>query len=322
MINHSANASWNGDNFQIAASISLLIDNLSNFSSIRCEGKTEDIEIYFPDGKFIAAQAKASYDENSSNTLKYLDKGLSTLHDASLKKDCIKQIYTTNIESLLGSKTVLGDFINGQTIWFDELGSINKKLLSERKCSSWIKSSFGIHYLKYTGKQKEKWALDKMKEYFRNIPSLQKLNAIEVFKVWKIYLESNAAEQDTTICCKRDKLIWGIILQRIEDIDNEISSEADENCPEIINNYGDLINSLTGQFQILSRIIGDYDKNKSKNNNLSIRDYSDNNYMLYLDIVDDFNINNELKIKLIKILVRTILSRESLIKNVRKEMKV
>ncbi|MDD5292931.1 MAG: hypothetical protein PHW40_01300 [Candidatus Izemoplasmatales bacterium] len=66
MITEQANGSANGWIFQVSAGIVLTLRNIKDFDKIKLEGKTEDIELVFTNGKGLYAQAKSVLDINDA----------------------------------------------------------------------------------------------------------------------------------------------------------------------------------------------------------------------------------------------------------------
>ena len=67
-----------GFDFQVNATIFLLLDNIREVKTVRMEGASEDIELTMNDGKQIMAQAKGIVKGSSdfSNVRRNLQKGL------------------------------------------------------------------------------------------------------------------------------------------------------------------------------------------------------------------------------------------------------
>jgi collagenase-like PrtC family protease len=91
--NTNASAASFGFQFQIAAGLILMLDNIKEFTSIKIEGKTEDIEITLKSGK-IYAQAKSviQIDDNKNASSK-LKKTLASLSRAAEIGDAVSLIY-------------------------------------------------------------------------------------------------------------------------------------------------------------------------------------------------------------------------------------
>lgn len=103
-IDTNASPSAYGWCFQVGAGITLMLDNMNNFTSLKMEGATDDIELTLDTGK-IYAQAKSVTqigDQRSAAT--NLTNALRTLSQASHKGDVVQLIYITNIINPLSSK--------------------------------------------------------------------------------------------------------------------------------------------------------------------------------------------------------------------------
>ena len=76
-----------GFDFQVNATIFLLLDNIREVKAVRMEGASEDIELTMNDGKQIMAQAKGIVKGSSdfSNVRRNLQKAISTLSSADDK---------------------------------------------------------------------------------------------------------------------------------------------------------------------------------------------------------------------------------------------
>lgn len=77
-----------GFDFQVNATIFLVLDNIKNVKTVRMEGESEDIELTMNDGKIIMAQAKGIVKGSSdfSNVRKNLKKAIGTLSAAYKKQ--------------------------------------------------------------------------------------------------------------------------------------------------------------------------------------------------------------------------------------------
>jgi len=99
--NTNASSSANGWCFQVGAGISLMLDNLRDFTFLKMEGVSDDIELTTAAGK-IYAQAKSVAqigDRRKAST--NLKDALRTLTNDSNNGDAVKLIYITNITNPL-----------------------------------------------------------------------------------------------------------------------------------------------------------------------------------------------------------------------------
>jgi len=319
------NSGQNGFQFQAAAAISLLLDYLYDFSKIKNEHELEDIVIILSDGSFILSQSKSSHDnEKSSNALKYIKQSLETLHKASINEPNHKLIYITNIREMLGRSTVVDDFVCGETVWFSDFDKQNVELIKKYAPANFDYNSFGIQFLKYHGDEdKEKWIIDKMKQTFSNSKNLKNLTYKKVYNTWVLYLLQNASKKDTHTYCDKETMIWGMVVHRIDEVDEEISNESDIDYSEISNMYDTLIKSLAGRFQTVSRIYGDYQNIKRKDSSIvSPSSFSTKYWESYADLVQNEECESRIKKKIIQNLIETIIRRQDLLLGVREEFRL
>ena len=85
-----ANAVFFGFDFQVNASIVLMLENIKELQTLRLESDNEDIDIELNSGNHILAQAKSVVNSSSdfSNVRKNLKKALESLSEGSSKVSC------------------------------------------------------------------------------------------------------------------------------------------------------------------------------------------------------------------------------------------
>lgn len=105
MGDYNASASIFGWHFQINASIYFMLEEIKGVSSIRVEGKDEDIELNLTSGKkvFIQAKSKSELGVDKGATAKFSE-GIKTLINASNSSDYEKFYYVTNYPNPLGGR--------------------------------------------------------------------------------------------------------------------------------------------------------------------------------------------------------------------------
>ena len=318
----AANATQNGFQFQTAAAISLLIDNLDDFKSIKNEG-VEDIVICLLDESYVIAQAKSAHDDEcSDNARQYFREASNSLNQASSELNCKQIIYVTNIHKMFGKDTIIDDFVCGETVPYNELDNKNKELVDDLVEEKLDYSKFAVHYLKYIGDDtKNKWIIQKIKDCFSERKRLSKLTARSVYNTWVLYLNTNASCKDTNTVCDREKITWGMIVDEINHVDDEIYRDSEEDYSEVINTYSDLLELLTSRFDIISRIYGDYsnyitDIVQDNPHEFAVSKWSD-----YKDIVDELDFPDSIKEQITKILIEKVLRKKKIIKDVKMEMR-
>ena len=96
--NRNASPSAYGWAFQVGAGIKLMLENITEFTALKMEGKNDDIELSLPSGKIYAQAKSVTVMGDQSSATEKLKKALETLSDDATKdNNSIKLIYITNI---------------------------------------------------------------------------------------------------------------------------------------------------------------------------------------------------------------------------------
>ena len=313
-----------GNRFQTAAAASLLIDYIYEFETIKNEGD-DDIVITLIDGSVVYAQAKSSFDESSDNAIRYFKRAMKTLiKDAVAPKSHL--VYITNIYKMLGSETRTDDFSSGILEQYSNLNEDNKKLV-DKYAGTLPLDRFAIQYLKFTGTDDNKWTSlrAKLGGLFETHEALGKLSAKMVLNTWVIYLDNTASNEDTSTSCSREQIVWGMILHKIDRINNDYYNEGNSNYDRIQSNYDLLISKMTSRFDIISRISGDYQMNKdpSKRDSSELfESFAKLRWEDYIEIIKELDISTEDRPTVLIIMIRTILEKMEVIRSVKREMKI
>ena len=103
-VDTNASASAYGWVFQVGAGITLMLDNVTEFTSMKMEGKSDDIEFTLPTGKIYAQAKSVTQMGNQSTAATNLGDALRLLDSDNKNGDAIRLIYITNIANPLSSK--------------------------------------------------------------------------------------------------------------------------------------------------------------------------------------------------------------------------
>jgi len=329
-----ANCTINGFQFQTVAAISLLIDHLYDFQSIKNEGE-DDIVVRLSNEKVICAQAKSSSDENSKNALDYLKKSFESLSDDMIKfkTNCSQLVYITNINSMFGNTTIVDDFPSGITVSYNEFSQKNKELVKKYAPTSFGIDIYGVQFLKYIGddEKKETWIRSKLERKLSDRKTLKLLNPDCVFDTWKKYLDYNAGNKSSAVCNKK-RIVWGMILHKIDRIEQSISAEDSEDYSDVSIQYSKFITRCSERFELISRISGNYEICRSetlfKSHTSDISDklnysptqFTKDHWKDYKDLVSEMDLEPIIEEKLLKVIIQTILQKFRLIEGVKAEM--
>ena len=111
MKSSNASSSAFGWDFQSNAAIVLMLKNIERAAKVKVEGKTEDIEITFSDGKILMSQAKSvGRPDDFTNVKRNLVKGLGTLNNAAKINDVEQLIFITNSPNPFNDITTMYNF--------------------------------------------------------------------------------------------------------------------------------------------------------------------------------------------------------------------
>ena len=173
-----------GFDFQINATIFLLLDNIKEVKTVRMEGASEDIELTMNDGNQIMAQAKGVVKGSSdfSHVRSKLSDAIRTLSSAD--NTSVEQlILITNSKNLSDdAKKVIDDIV-------------------ERLDVSLDRDKFQIYYFMFeTDNLKTRYAVieEKIRDFINQLSLGQVLSATELMQVWQNDIFHNGSQTDTT----------------------------------------------------------------------------------------------------------------------------
>lgn len=135
-----------------------------------------------------------------------------------------------------------------------------------------------------------------------------------------MHLDYNAGESDSEKFCTREDLVWAMILTRVLHIDDEIFRESEQDYSEVINRYSNTVRMLSGRFEIISRINGDYYRYRLNNPGATYAKYAEYEWEQYADVVETFDCPDRIKKQVVKILIETVLRRYNVIHGIQREM--
>ena len=327
-MNDNANAVQNGFYFQEVAAVSLLLDHLDDFEKIKNESDVHDIVIVLQNGSYVLAQAKSSFDEESKNATTYLKMGLKSLENSFSTSSDTELVYITNIKKMFGAKTLTEDFASGYTVNYNQLSQMNQNLVDKYISDSFDVNHLSFQFLYFAGDDELKLSKIKikMKNAFQEREGLKTLNVSFVLDTWLRYLKQNATNMDRSSFYDRKKMTWGMLVRRLDYVDDDICSDSEQDYSDINYEYGFLIDSLSCRFDITSRIISDYYNNRGQYYGKPDYDayhlFANDYYESYLDILEEIDRPIIFKKRVLMILIQIVLRRRKLIDSVTKEMRI
>jgi hypothetical protein len=298
MKSSNASASAFGWDFQCNAAIMLMLKNIEKASDVKVEGKTEDIEITFSDGKMLFSQAKAVVNpDDYSNSKEKLKNGLRTLNKAAKTMDANQLVFVTNSPNPFNVIKTMYRFSSPlNTIPFSELPEVCKNIINDictKNNYDFDKSLLKVCVMQFYGeKDDERYkVLSFLTMEFLNSLSITRISVNELLTLWQHSFTIDASKKATIT---KKKMVWPVIALLCEvDKDNEKLDEFDENdTNEIMEKYKSIINNYSECFEFISKVLSDYNefcpgmKSKEKSEKFVLENWGNYNSYFDLKIVD------------------------------------
>ena len=263
-VDTNASASAYGWVFQVGAGITLMLDNLTEFTSMKMEGKNDDIEITLPSGK-IYAQAKSVIQMgNQSTASTNLSDALAMLESDNKNGDAIKLIYITNIANPLSSKMVSA-FQYEHVYDFSILSKKDQDKIKAKVSSDFPTEKLQIHILNFFGEGDNKFANVKAKisEFLRDAigdPSYSKRLMDSWFETFMVNCSDKPREENGLTLSKNEIILPVIVLVIDRPLEeNEFNRVCDYDDYEgLIQEYRYIIDRRVCDYTYLSKITGDF----------------------------------------------------------------
>ena len=324
MVDTNASPSAYGWCFQVAAGITLMLENVKEFSSMKMEGASDDIEITLDSGK-IYAQAKSVIqmgDQRNASTK--LNDALHLLSKDAAHGDVAKLIYITNIANPLSS-AIESAFQFGNSYEFSVLPAELQAKIREKVSDDFPIQKFQLNILSFFGEGDNKFASVKAKisEFLReaiNDPSYNKQLLNNWFETFMVNASDKPDNQKKLELKKKDVIYPVIVLV----IDSPVS-ESDfakvcyhDNYIEISQEFRETINRNVCDYEFFSEVIGDY---LSKRNLIANKtnykfDYVKNEWKNYESQFSAIT-NEETREALVKLLILTVITQRSKINDIK-----
>jgi len=323
-VDTNASASANGWCFQVGAGITLMLDNVKDFNSLKIEGKTDDIEITLGDGK-IYAQAKSVVQMGDRrNASKNLNEALRVLSNGASNGDAVQLIYITNIENPLSSKS--SAFQYGQNYEFSVLPDDAKKKIQDKVDANFPVDKFRLHLLHFFGEGKNSFerVREKISEFLREAigdPSYNRQLLSSWFESFMVNASDKPKAEKSLELAKGD-IIYPVIVLVIDPPINEdeFAKVCDhDNYAEICQGYRGLITDYACDYEFFAEVIGDYvsEKNLSSSAGSSKYEFVNErwkNYEHHFDAIRDV----ETREAVVKLLLLTIITKRTRIEGIRR----
>ena len=325
MRNRNASASLFGWDFQVNVAIVLVLENIKNVESVRVEGKDEDIEITLENQRKIYAQAKSVVKpDDYTNVKAKLKSALETLNQAARNGDASLFTYATNSSNPFHIAETIPFFTGRTHLNFDELPDLAKaeikRIVADQGYTDIDLSKFDIRVVPFYGddpKNRYKVIQTYVNEFLGDmriyLPKIEQ----NIIQVWQRDLFHNATTMDTAITVNKKELIWPLIVLLVDEVsamDYKRDFDDDE-VADIESKYRLVINQHTLSYDIVSRVLTDYSSIKPS---IRTKEFVDQRWVDYLDIMQGVDTDDQTKESLIKIIIYRILSQRQCINDIKR----
>lgn len=298
----NASPSAYGWEFQVGAGIVLMLDYAKEFTSLKMEGKDDDIEITIPGGK-VYAQAKSVYQmRDQRSAVKNLGEALTVLYnDAKKDPDHDKLIYVTNIVNPFDGTQNNAYSTYDRVYDYAIIAETEQQKIMEHTKSDFPTDDLQVRVLWFFGEKERKY--DSVKRRVRDFldeAELKAFNDNELLRDWTFLFHANCAdvpdEKKRVEMSKKEVMYPVIMLATKGGISrNDFSEVSDyENYEEIYERYRESINNRAYEYDFTASLLAEYQIEKGKVpkddlNGFMYKFVRENyaNYRQYFDGVDE-----------------------------------
>lgn len=329
--NSNASPEVFGFDFQVNATIFLLLDNIKEVKAVRMEGASEDIELTMKSGNQIMAQAKGIVKGSSdfSNVRRNLKKAIKTLSSAD-SKSVEQLILITNSKNPLNENSSKSFFYGPPVaVGYNDLSDDAKKVIDnivEKLDVQFEKSKFQIYYFMFeTDNLRTRYAIieEKVKDFINQLNLGQILSAAELMNVWQNDLFHNGSQTNITIKLSKKEIVWPVIALTLgKQLPAEYIEDYDQGfINEITTQYSYLINTITERYDLITKILYDYN---SSNYALPMKErtrkFIADRWKEYISIFSFESLNEEVQEAVIKVILAKVIQQRYLINNISEEV--
>lgn len=323
-VSTNASPSAYGWCFQVGAGITLMLDNVKEFTSLKIEGASDDIELTLDSGK-VYAQAKSVTkigDQSSAST--NLTNALRLLSQDAKNGDSVSLVYITNIANPLSSKTVSA-FQYDRSYEFSVLPDDAQEKIRKKVADGFPTDKFRLHILSFFGEGDNKFESIKAKiaEFLREAiddPSYNKRLLNSWFETFMVNASDKPDEQKTLELKKKD-VIYPVIVLVVDSpvSENDFNKVCDnDNYADICQHYRRTISANICDYEFYAGVIGDFlSKRKTASNSASYKyDFVKDEWKGYEARFTAIS-NAETRESLIKLLLLTIITQRGKINEIK-----
>ena len=328
VINRNASPSAYGWCFQVGAGISLMLDYVKDFSSIKMEGMSDDIELTLGKRRKIYAQAKSvTQIGDQRSAAKNLSDAMTVLSEDNQNDDAFKLIYITNIANPLSSKHSSA-FQYGHSYDFSILPTIDQNKITKKAGVDFSSDKFQLQIIRFFGEGKDKFQgiKEKIEEFLRSTIDNSSYSSLLLDNWFTTFMVNATDKPDKKkkLNLTKKQIIYPLIAVIIDPPINDIefSKVCDyENYNEVKQEFKRIIDGNICDYEFIGQVLGDYydkcttitDKTNYKYEFTRSEWHNYENEFSYIS-------NNEKRQALIKILLLTIITQYNTINDIKKKV--
>ena len=250
--------------FQVGAGITLMLDNIKDFTSIKMEGKSDDIEINTPMGKIYAQAKSVTQIGNQNSASKKLQDSLKLLSKDNQNGDAIQLIYITNIANPLSSKQSSA-FCYGHSYEYSILSDKDRRKIDSHIGTDFPRDKLRIYLLNFFGEGENKFASikEKISEFLRDAiddPSYSQKLLDSWFSTFMINCSDIPDNQKECTLTKKE-IIFPVMVLVLNPLvsEEEFSKVCDyDDIEELQSDFRTSIDRKVCDYQFVSGVIGDF----------------------------------------------------------------
>lgn len=172
-----------------------------------------------------------------------------------------------------------------------------------------------------TDNSKTRYAVieEKVKDFINQLNLGQVLSATELLQVWQNDLFHNGSQTDTTIKLSKKEIVWPVIVLTLgKQLPSEYIEDYDQGfINEITAQYSYIINTISEQYDTITKIIFDYN---SSNYKLSMKErarkFVADKWKDYISVFSFESLNEEVQEAVTKVILAKVIQQRYLIDNI------
>ncbi len=326
-----------GFEFQVNATIVLMLKRINELKRIRLEGNYEDIELTLEDGKKIYAQAKAVVD--ATNDIRHvrenLKKALNSLSDADKNKNALQLIYITNSRDPFNDEDSKRIFYGITYRKINELPKSAQTILmsnAEKIAVSFNWGKFlimGLPFETDDEHERYKYVYEAVSEFLGRFNYQFQHGAHKILHLrWGNLIGINGTKNNKAIELEKKDIVWTIITL-VTSIDGESVEERYRDLLDIdwsdyetiIGRYHEIIECHSDSFSFFTSVIRDFVdfQNTCGSKNVDLL-FVNSSWEKYKNIFNVDGIDPDILKGLTKVTLLNVIRRRRVISNIKKEV--